>query len=186
MQQKRVSYRQVVGSALMATVMFMHGTASAEGPNDKFARLRGDAAIDKHYLAMNMDLAESELTAAIQTCGGNKCSPEVEATLRRDLAMVYLAGKKTGPAEQQMKQALNLEPTLTLNPDLTTEQLRKLYVKSGGGKAQPKAAPKPAPKAAPLSKAAAEHAPPVEEVVLEEEPTESDAESESESEATSG
>ena len=131
--------------------MFMHGTASAEGPNDKFARLRGDAAIDKHYLAMNMDLAESELTAAIQTCGGNKCSPEVEATLRRDLAMVYVAGKKTRPAKEQMKQALRLDPALKLNPDLTTEELRKLYVQSGGGKAPAKAEPKAAPKAAPAT-----------------------------------
>lgn len=164
----------------MATVMFMHGTASAAAPNDRSARARGDAAIDKHYLAMDMDLAESELTAAIQTCGGNKCSPAVEATLRRDLAMVYVAGKKKGPAKQQMEQALDLDPTLKLNPDLTTEELRKLYVQSGGGKTPPKAAPK----AAPLSKAAAEHAPPVEEVVLEEEePDESDAESESETNA---
>jgi hypothetical protein len=160
--------------------MFMHGTASAAGPNDKSARARGDAAIDKHYLAMNMELAESELTAAIQACGGNRCSPAVEATLRRDLAMVYVAGKKKGPAKQQMQQAIKLDPSLKLNPDLTTDELRTVYVQAGGGKAPAKAPATGAATAAPAA-----NSPPVEDVVLEEEEPEF-SDSEVESDAAKG
>src|SRR5688500_4959444 len=180
MLQTRDYYSQVVGSALVATVVFIRGTAGAAAHNGQSASARGDAAIDKHYLAMDMDLAESELTAAIQQCGGNRCSPAVEATLRRDLAMVYLASKKKGPAKQQMTQGLKLDPTLQLNPDLTTEELRAVYLQAGGGKPAPKAAPKKAaPKAAPVESSTA-----IEEVVLEEEeePVEDDGESEASAE----
>lgn len=142
----------------------MHGTANAAG-NDKAARARGDAAIDKHYLAMNMNEAEAELVAAIKMCARKKCSPAVEASLRRDLAMIYVAIKKQGPAKQQMEQALALDPALPLDPDLTTDELRKVYKQAGGGKR-----PVASKSASDKSAAAAASDPLVETVVLEEEP----------------
>lgn len=160
MRQKTVWCRQIVWGAALAGAFLVQGTANAAGPKDRAARARGDAAIDKHYLAMDMKLAEAELKSAIGMCAGRKCSPSVEATLRRDLAMIYLAVKKDGPAKQQMKQALALDPALKLNPDLTTDELRKIYVQTGGGKKRPAAA----------AAAPAESEPVVETVVLEEEP----------------
>ncbi len=155
----------------------MHGTANAAG-NDKAARARGDAAIDKHYLAMNMKEAEDELTAAIKMCAGKRCSAPVEASLRRDLAMIYVAVKKQGPAKQQMQQALALDPALPLDPDLTTDELRKVYKQAGGGK--PRSASKPTA----AGKPAAGPEPHVETVVLEEEaaPESDDSEDEGDEE----
>src|SRR5690606_17119867 len=133
MQQKTARCRQILWGACLTGAFLMHGTANAAG-NDKAARARGDAAIDKHYLAMNMNEAEAELVAAIKMCARKKCSPAVEASLRRDLAMIYVAIKKQGPAKQQMEQALALDPALPLDPDLTTDELRKVYKQAGGGK----------------------------------------------------
>lgn len=185
MRQNSVWCRQIVWGASLVGAFLLHGTANAAGQNDKAARARADAAIDKHYLAMDMKLAESELTAAIKMCAGKKCSPAVEATLRRDLAMIYVAAKKKGPAKQQMQQAVALDPALQLDPDLTTDELRKIYKQAGGGKPA-SASAKPAKPAKPgaVSGVAAET------VFLEEEPQgsmdDSDPEEEEEEEPASG
>lgn len=173
MRQNTVWCRQIVWGAAVAGAFLVHGTANAAGPNDRAARARGDAAIDKHYLAMDMELAEAELTGAIGMCAGRKCSAPVEASLRRDLAMIYVAIKKTGPAKQQMKQAISLDPALKLNPDLTTDELRKIYQQAGGGKKQ-----------APAAVAAPE--PVAETVVLEEEPAPGAEEEEEDEEEETG
>lgn len=177
MRQKTVWCRQVVWGACFWGAFLLHAAASAARPNDKAARARGDEAIDKHYLAMDMDLAESELMAAIKMCAGKSCSAPVEASLRRDLAMIYVAGKKQGPAQQQMKQALALDPALQLDPDLATDELRKVYKQAGGGK-RPAAS-----KAGAGTQAPAEPEPFVETVVLEEE---SEPEAQQEEESKSG
>ena len=126
---------------------------------------------------MDMKLAESELAAAIKMCAGKKCSPGVEATLRRDLAMIYVATKKKGPAKQQMQQALALDPALQLDPDLTTDELKKIYKQAGGGKPA-RASASPTAKAKP----AAVSGVPAEEVFLEEESAEPVLEDEDEEE----
>jgi len=183
MRQKSVWCRQIVWGASLAGAFLLHGTADAAGQSDKAARSRGDAAIDKHYLAMDMKLAESELSAAIKMCAGKRCSPGVEATLRRDLAMIYVAMKKKGPAKQQMQQAIALDPALQLDPDLTTDELRKIYKQAGGGKpVRTSASPATKAKPAAVSGVAAE------EVFLEEESAEpvSDEDEEEEEESESG
>ena len=101
--------------------------------NDAKARARGDAAINEHYLAMNMKKAEAELKAAIALCTRDRCAPGVEATLRRDLALVYISGmKRKGPGMQELRKALKLDPKLVLNPDLTTDEMRAAFIEAGG------------------------------------------------------
>ena len=120
-----------IASTLALALLFAPRLAPA-AVNDARARARGDAAIDQHYLAMDLKKAEAELKAAIALCARDKCSPGVVATLHRDLAVVYIAGKRKGPGEQQMRQALKLDPKLALNPDLTTEDVRSVFLAAGG------------------------------------------------------
>lgn len=133
---------------VLVSILLGATPAFAAAPNDAKAQALGNTAINEHYLAMNLELAEAQLQAAIKLCQGNKCSPSVHARLRRDLAMVYLAGKKEALAKQQLKQAVTLDPGLRLDPDLTTDELRKAFVEVGGVDG-----PAPAPAAEPQQEA---------------------------------
>lgn len=112
--------------------MFCAHEARAQGAKDQEALTLAKQAIDEHYLAMNMEEAAATLERALEVCK-TECSPKALAVIHRNLAVVYIAGmNKQAEGEREMTLALAADPTLQLNPDIATPEVKAAYAKAGG------------------------------------------------------
>lgn len=101
-------------------------------------------AMDEDYLTTEFAKAQEKLDKAIAQCGTDKCSPQVRAQLKRDMGVVLIGGQ-IDPAKgtQAFVDAIKLDPSAQLDPDLKTKELEaawadaKKKAAAGGGAAAP-------------------------------------------------
>ena len=115
----------------------------APGPKDKVALKLDDEALGQDYLETNFIRAEKKLQQAIAICARNACSPRVLAQIHRDLAVVHMVGLgKVEAGKADLKTALELDPSIELDPNYATPDLKKAFDQIRGVKTPPKEEPK--------------------------------------------
>lgn len=121
--------------ALASIVAFSSRAALAASHDAEAIKLR-EAAIYQDYLATDFPSAEKKLTQALTLCEKPAdCTPATRARLHCDLGVVFFASQKSADGRAQFAAALQEDPNVTLDPDLTSPELQKEFaaVKSGGG-----------------------------------------------------
>jgi hypothetical protein len=129
---------------------FAAGRAQA-APQDAEAQELADQAIFTDYLQLDFKAAEQKLQRAIRLCEKGSCSPTVQAQVYRDLAVIYITGmKRPDDGRQLLVKALQLDPRIALDADLTTPDLVRVFDEAQAEVARQeeaaKAAAQPAPK----------------------------------------
>lgn len=126
-----------VGLAVFSASPASHAQGKAEGP----AKALQKKAMEEDYLATDFAKAQDKLEKALTQCGTNNCSAQVRSRLKRDLGVVQIGGgidKEKGLAN--FVEAIKLDPTVTLDPDIKTKDLEQAFADAkkraaGGGAA---------------------------------------------------
>ncbi len=136
--------------ALVAAVSY--GTPAHGANKDGQAKRLAEQAIGEDYLATRFGAAIKKLQRALKLCGNDACSPGVVARLHRDLGSVYITGQhKRGPGKKELEKALAADPSIELDPNLESPELRRTFdeVKAKNARDQAPAEPsEPAPEPA--------------------------------------
>src|SRR5262245_38207496 len=97
-------------------------------PKDAAASAAAKEAMDGDYLATKFKDAEKKLQKALKTCGKQKCSAKVRATLHLDLAIVYIEGlKKKDKGKKEMQAAIAADSEVQLPSDFSTPGVEKVF-----------------------------------------------------------
>jgi hypothetical protein len=101
-------------------------------------------AMDEDYLATEFAKAAEKLEKALASCGTDKCSAPLRASLRRDLGVVQIGGQiDKDKGIGNLAEAIKLDPATALDPDLRTKELDAAFAEAkkrkGGGGAAPAA-----------------------------------------------
>jgi hypothetical protein len=135
-----------VFSFFAVTLAFALSTTTAFAQNAKVeaaAKALQKKAMDEDYLATEFAKGQDKLDKAIASCGADKCSAGLRATLKRDLGVVQIGGqldKEKGIGN--FVEAMKLDPAIALDPDLRTKDLDAAWAEAkkragGGGAAKP-------------------------------------------------
>lgn len=123
---------------------FALSTVAHAAPLDKAANKKIDEAINTHYLGTDFQKAIGVLEGTVEACG-EKCSNPVLARAYMYIGIVKGAGMQdTAGAQEAFATALALDPEVTLDKDLATDELIELFESSGGESVASAAAPVPA------------------------------------------
>lgn len=120
-------------SALLVAVglTLASATAGAAPPpknKDASAMKLASDAMGNDYLDTSFGRAEKKLRRALSMCQKDACSPKVVAILHGDLATVYVAGMgKLDEGRAEIAAAMDAEPTLKVDEDFATPELRKAW-----------------------------------------------------------
>ena len=121
------------------------GANLALAGNDQQARTLRNEAIQQDYLAMKFDDAVDKLQKALDLCAGDACTPSLIARLHRDLGVVYIAGlEENEEGKAEFISALNIDPTITLDKDLTSDRVEAVFAEVKAAIAESKAKAKKA------------------------------------------
>src|SRR5262245_26484347 len=116
-----------VSFAAFSVLVFATQVAFAE-PNDAAALELAKKALEGDYLGTKFADAEKKLRQALELCGPKSCSSQVIAKLHRDLGVVYAGGmNKRDEAKAEFAAAVMADPSITLDPDLTSEEIEALF-----------------------------------------------------------
>jgi hypothetical protein len=106
-------------------------TANA-APLDKAANKKIDEAINTHYLGTDFQKAIGVLEGTVEACG-ERCSNAVLARAYMYIGIVKGAGLQDQEgAQEAFATALALDPNVTLDKDLATDELVQLFESAGG------------------------------------------------------
>lgn len=164
-------YRWILVGASAA--LALSPAASSAAPQDAQAQELADQAIFTDYLALDFKAGEKKLLKAIKLCEKGDCTPNVQAQVYRDLAVIYITGmKRQDDGKKLLVKALELDPRIALDADLTTPDLIRVFAEAKDEVAEKEAAgPAEEPEAEeePRAKPRAAEPKPKPEVVAEEE-----------------
>lgn len=125
--------------ALASIVTFSSRAALAASHDAEAIKLR-EAAIYQDYLATDFPSAEKKLTQALTLCEKPAdCTPTTRARLHCDLGVVFFASQKAADGRAQFAAALQEDPNVALDPDLTSPDLQKEFAAIKSGAAPPAA-----------------------------------------------
>jgi hypothetical protein len=79
------------------------------------------------YLGTDFAAGAARLQRAIRACGTKKCSTETRTLLLRDLGTMQFRAGDMGAAKRAWAEALKADPSLALNPDYETPDLRTAW-----------------------------------------------------------
>ena len=106
---------------------FAAGRAYAAA-QDAEAQELADQAIFTDYLQLDFKAGEKKLQQALRLCEKGSCSPTVHAQVYRDLAVIHITGlKRPDEGRQLLVKALELDPRIALDADLTTPDLVRVF-----------------------------------------------------------
>jgi hypothetical protein len=112
--------------------------------NDAAAAKLREAAIYQDYLATDFAAAEKKLAQALALCEKPAdCTAATRARLHCDLGSVYFAEQKTDEANAQFAAAVKEDPSVGIDPDLTTPDLQKAFTAATKGAGKPAAGTTP-------------------------------------------
>lgn len=116
----------VVG--LFALTMAICPRNARAAAQDAEAQELADQAIFTDYLQLDFKSGEKKLRDAIALCEKGSCSPTVHAQVYRDLAVIYITGmKRPDDGRKLLVKALQLDPRVALDADLTTPDLIRVF-----------------------------------------------------------
>ncbi|AUX40690.1 uncharacterized protein SOCE26_020910 [Sorangium cellulosum] len=126
------------------------GDAAAQArPRDAQAEAVLHEAMGTDYLETRFDQAERKLRAAIDACGEAGCSPAVKARLFVALGSVLAQGRKElGDARDAFADALRVDPSARLDPDLATPEVAFAFEQARAAVGLPRAGASGEPAAA--------------------------------------
>jgi len=124
-----------------ASLSSLYALPALAGPKDAAALKLREQAIYTDYLATNFADAEKKLAQAIAMCnGGPDCEPVVRARLECDLGAVFFGDQKPEDAKAHFALALKQDPGITIDRDLASPELQRLFATSkDAGAAAPRA-----------------------------------------------
>lgn len=145
-------------------------TAVAADPRvEREVRALQKSAIEQDNLNMNYAGAVRKLAAAATKCGATKCSPSLKAAVLRDLGAMHALSGNVDEAKASFARALQLDPTLDLDPSYTNPMLQGVWNdakrKAAGGASAPTAPAAPAGPTSPPPAGDFVHTPPSEALV---------------------
>lgn len=122
---QQLSRSAFLGIGLAAALFAQRAQAASQ---DAEAQELADQAIFTDYLQLDFAAGEKKLKQAIKLCEKGSCSPTVQSQVYRDLAVIYITGMKR-PAEGKklLVKALELDPRVALDADLTTPDLIRVF-----------------------------------------------------------
>lgn len=131
----------VLAIGLASTLLLSSPPASGQSAKvEAAAKALQKKAMDEDYLTTEFAKAQEKLEKAVAACGTDKCSVPVRAQLRRDLGVVQIGGQlDKDKGIGNLVEALKLDSTIALDPDLRTKELdaafadAKKRAASGGG-----------------------------------------------------
>jgi hypothetical protein len=123
----------------LALSLFCRPAAAQNKATETQARGLQKKAMEEDYLNVDLDKATEKLKEAIAKCGSDKCSANLRAVLRRDLATVQSAANKKDDALATMVEALRIDGSIQLDANYKTKEIEAIYAaaKKGGGGAAP-------------------------------------------------
>jgi hypothetical protein len=128
--------RWILVGASAALALFQPSSAAAAS-KDAEAQELADQAIFTDYLALDFKAGEKKLQKAIKLCGSDGCSETTQAQLHRDLAVIYITGmKRQDDGRKLLVKALELDPRVALDADLTTPDLIRVFAEAKDDLAQ--------------------------------------------------
>ncbi len=146
--QIRWQAHRLSGAALGCAALCV-ATHAFAGPKDQEVQQLAEQAIFTDYLGTNFEAAKQKLQRAAELCApAAACSPGVAAKVHRDLGVVLIAGLgDLAAGRQEFVRALQVDPSVTLDPDLATEQVVEAFeeARATAGSAAPRAEPAPTP-----------------------------------------
>jgi hypothetical protein len=131
----------VVALAVALAVLVVAPGARAQGKAEATAKALQKKAMEEDYLATEFTKAQDKLDKAVAQCGTDKCSTGLRARLKRDIGVIQIGGgldREKGIAS--FVEALKLDPSVTLDPDIKTKDLEQAFAEAkkraaGGGAA---------------------------------------------------
>jgi hypothetical protein len=126
-------------TAVLAAVLATAGSlASPALAADRRVEAAAKDALKKaadDYLGTDYAAGAARLQRALRSCGTNRCTPATRALLLRDIGTMQFRAGNVGAAKKSWIDALKLDPSLTLNTDYETPDLRAAWdeVKGGAG-----------------------------------------------------
>lgn len=84
-------------------------------------------AMDNDYLATDFASAEKKLNEALKVCGAKACSNPVRARIHVSLGVVQGGQGKLAEAKAQFVSGLEVDPTVELDKDLATPELKTAF-----------------------------------------------------------
>jgi hypothetical protein len=119
--------RSALSAAAMAATLLVTGVALG-APRDADALKLREQAIYADYLATNFAGAEAKLAQALAMCNGSaNCDPTVIARIQCDLGAVLLSDQKADEAQAHFSLALKQDPTVTIDDDLASPEMQRVF-----------------------------------------------------------
>lgn len=115
-------------TALAVAVLVTAQGAVAQEKPEGAAKALQKKAMEEDYLATEFTKAQDKLEKAIAQCATDKCSAALRSRLKRDLGVVQIGGgldKEKGIGN--FVEALRVDPTVTLDPDIKTRDLELAF-----------------------------------------------------------
>jgi hypothetical protein len=133
----------LVSCLVVLAVTFVATPTLADPGAEKAAQALQKKAIEEDSLNVNYPGAVKKLQSATKKCTPDKCSPQVRATLFRDLGAMQILNGAVDEGKANFAQAISLDASVELDPAYKTAQLDGIWgdVKKNGAGAGAPAAP---------------------------------------------
>jgi hypothetical protein len=140
-------------------------TPAWAGPKDGEAKKLAESAIYEDYLNLQFDAAIAKLNQARDLCEDG-CGRSVQATVYRDLGVVYFAGKEDkASALDYFKKAFQADPFVKLDEDLSSDEIKAVFEEARSAVGVPSSSSSDEGSGLTSSSATGSHNPPAEQTV---------------------
>jgi hypothetical protein len=144
-------HASLIRSFLCAIAVSVFAIPAFGQARDEAANRTIDLAINQHYLSTDFDTANKLLTATIQGCEG-ACTPKTLARAWIYQGIVLGAGKNDmAGAKDAFIKALALDPDVSLDRNLATPEIARMFEELGGKNTAATTAAKPEKPATPVT-----------------------------------
>lgn len=139
-------------AALFLSTVAVAAPGKPDAKVEKAAKALQKKALESDYLATDFAKAQEKLDKAIASCGADKCSPALLASLQRDLGTVLVGGNlDRAKGIAAFAEALKLDPKTEPQKDFRTKEIDAAFAEAKGEK--PAEAKKEEPKKKPAAAA---------------------------------
>ncbi len=131
-REERAALLLFITLALAFAILALAPSARAQAA-DAGARALQKKAMEEDYLSTDFAKAQDKLEKAIAQCGADKCAAPLRSRLRRDLGVVQIGGgidREKGIGN--FVEALQIDPTVTLEADIKTKDLDAAFAEAQG------------------------------------------------------
>lgn len=120
-----------------ALCLALFSSVAWAAPKDKAVIELAESAMNEDYVSTDFKGAEKKLQRALKTCGTSGCSPKVKARVYRDLGVVRWVGlQQKDRAREALGKAVQVDPSITLDPNYATPELEKAFEEIGGAEVE--------------------------------------------------